>query len=44
MRWWTEVKLPASKVVWLEASESVTQSVTAGGTGAMTMKELAINC
>jgi hypothetical protein len=37
----TEVKLPASEVVWLEASESVTQSVTAGGVKAMVLKELA---
>jgi hypothetical protein len=40
----TEVKLPASEVVWLEASESATQSVTAGGVKAMVLKELANNC
>jgi hypothetical protein len=31
----TEVKLPASDVVWLEAPEFATQSVTAGGAKAM---------
>jgi hypothetical protein len=36
-----EVKLPASEVVWLEASESATQSVTVGGVKAMVLKELA---
>jgi hypothetical protein len=35
----TEVKLPALKVVWLEALESVTQSVTMGGTIVMVWKE-----
>jgi hypothetical protein len=35
----TEVKLPALKMVWLEAPESVTQSVTAGGTITMVWKE-----
>jgi hypothetical protein len=35
-----EVKLPASDVVWLEAPESVTQSVTTGGVKAMVLKEL----
>jgi hypothetical protein len=35
----TEVKLPALKVVWLEALESVTQSVTMGGTIIMVWKE-----
>ncbi len=33
----TEVKLPASEVVWLEAPESATQSVTAGGVKAMVL-------
>jgi hypothetical protein len=37
----TEDKLSASEVVWLEAPESVTQSVTAGGVNAMVLKELA---
>jgi hypothetical protein len=37
----TEVKLPASDVVWLEAPEFVTQLVTAGGVKAMVLKELA---
>jgi hypothetical protein len=36
-----EVKLPASEVVWLEALESATQSVTTGGVKAMVLKELA---
>jgi hypothetical protein len=40
----TEVKLPAFEVVWLEAPESVTQSVTAGGVKAMVLKELANDC
>jgi hypothetical protein len=40
----TEFKLPASKVVWLEASESATQSVTAMGVKAMVLKELANDC
>jgi hypothetical protein len=35
-----EVKLTASEVVWLEVSGSTTQSVTAGGVNAMTLKEL----
>jgi hypothetical protein len=35
----TEVKLPALKVVWLEVPESMTQSVTAGGTIVMVWKE-----
>jgi hypothetical protein len=39
----TEVKLPASEVVWLEASESVIQSVTIGGVKAMVLKELLAN-
>jgi hypothetical protein len=39
-----EVKLPASEVVWLEAPESVTQSVTAGGVKAMVLKKLANDC
>jgi hypothetical protein len=37
----TRVKLPTSEVVWLEASESTTQSVTTGGVKAMVLKELA---
>jgi hypothetical protein len=40
----TEVKLPASEVMWLEAPESATQSVTAGGVKAMVLKELANDC
>jgi hypothetical protein len=40
----TEVKLPTSEVVWLEAPESATQSVTAGGVKAMVLKELAHDC
>jgi hypothetical protein len=40
----TEVKLSASEVVWLEAPESTTQSVTLGGVKAMVLKELANNC
>ena len=40
----TEVKLPASEVVWLEAPESATQSVTAGGVKAMVLKELTNDC
>jgi hypothetical protein len=40
----TEVKLPASEVVWLEAPESMTQSVTAEGVKAMVLKELANDC
>jgi hypothetical protein len=40
----TEVKLPALKMVWLEAPKSVTQSVTAGGTIAMVWKEGASDC
>jgi hypothetical protein len=35
----TEVKLPASKMVWLEVPESVTQLVTAGGVKSMVLKE-----
>jgi hypothetical protein len=31
-------------VVWLEAPESATQSVTAGGVKAMVLKELANDC
>jgi hypothetical protein len=38
---WIVVRLLASEVVWLEASESVTQSVTAEGVKAMVLKELA---
>jgi hypothetical protein len=37
----TEVKLSASVVVWLEALEFATQSVTTGGVKAMVLKELA---
>jgi hypothetical protein len=40
MRRRTEVKLPASDVVWLEVPESATQSMTAGGTMIMVLKEL----
>jgi hypothetical protein len=40
----TEVKLPVSEVVWLEVSESATQSVTAEGVKAMVLKELANDC
>jgi hypothetical protein len=40
----TEVKLPASEVVWLEAPESATQLVTVGGVKAMVLKELAHDC
>jgi hypothetical protein len=39
--WRTDDKLPASEVVWLEAPESATQSVTAGGVKTMVLKELA---
>jgi hypothetical protein len=37
---WTEVKLLAFEVVRLEASESVTQSLTVRGVMAMVLKEL----
>jgi hypothetical protein len=40
----TIVKLPASEVVWLEAPESVTQSITARGVKGMVPKELASDC
>jgi hypothetical protein len=40
----TEVKLSASEVVWLEASEFVTQSVTVRGVKAMVLNELANDC
>jgi hypothetical protein len=40
----TNVKLPASEVVWMEALEFTTQSVTVGGVKAMTLKELANDC
>jgi hypothetical protein len=40
----TEVKLPALKVVWLEVSESATQSVSIGGTIGMVWKEGASVC
>jgi hypothetical protein len=39
-----EVKLSALKVVWLEAQESMTQSVTVGGTITMVWKEGASGC
>jgi hypothetical protein len=39
-----EDKLPASEVVWLEAPESVTQSVTTGGVKATVLKELTNDC
>jgi hypothetical protein len=39
----TEVKLPASDVVWLEALESATQSVTTEAVKAMVLKDLAKN-
>jgi hypothetical protein len=35
-----EVKLPASEVVWLEASKYATQSVTTDEVKAMVLKEL----
>jgi hypothetical protein len=38
---WTKVKLLALEVVWLQALKSVTQSVTAGGTIFMVLKEWA---
>ena len=40
----TKVKLPPLKVVWLEAPESATQSVTVGGTIFMVWKEWASGC
>jgi hypothetical protein len=36
-----EVKLPTFEMVWLEASESATQSVTAGGVKTIVLKALA---
>jgi hypothetical protein len=39
-----EVKLPALKVVWLEAPESVTQSMITGGTIVMVWEEWASGC
>jgi hypothetical protein len=39
-----EVKLPAFEVVWLEAPESTTQSVTIEGVKAMVLKELVNDC
>jgi hypothetical protein len=39
-----EVKLPASEAVLMEASESATQSVAAGGVKAMVLKELVKDC
>jgi hypothetical protein len=41
---WIEVKLPAYEVVWLEASESMTQSVATGGVKAIVLKELTNDC
>jgi hypothetical protein len=40
----TEVKLLASEMVWLEALESATQSMTTEGVKAMVLKELANDC
>jgi hypothetical protein len=40
----TEVKLPALKVVWLEASEYVTQSMIVGGTIIIVWNEWASGC
>jgi hypothetical protein len=40
----SEVKLPASEVVWLEVPESATQSVTTGGVKAMALKEFINEC
>jgi hypothetical protein len=40
----TKFKLLASDVVWLEALESVTQSVTTRGVKAMVLKELVNDC
>jgi hypothetical protein len=40
----TEVNLPASEVVWLEAPEFATQLMTIGGVKAMVLKELANGC
>jgi hypothetical protein len=39
-----EVKLLTSEVMWLEGSESATQSVTTGGVKAMVLKELTNDC
>jgi hypothetical protein len=39
-----EVKLLASEMVWLEATESVTQLVTAVRVKAIVLKELANDC
>jgi hypothetical protein len=40
----TEVKLLDFEVVWLEAPESVTQSMTIGGVKTMVLNELANDC
>jgi hypothetical protein len=40
----TEVKLPASEVMWLEVLESTMQSMTAGGIKAMVLKEVTNHC
>jgi hypothetical protein len=40
----TEVKLPTYEVAWLDASESTTQSVTAGSVKALVLKEVDSNC
>jgi hypothetical protein len=40
----TEVKLPASEMVWLEVPKSVTQLVAVGGVKTMVLKELANDC
>jgi hypothetical protein len=40
----TEVKLSASKMVWLEAPESAPQLVIVGEVKAMVLKELANYC
>jgi hypothetical protein len=40
----TEVKLLASKVVWLEVPESVTQLMIAGGVKSMVLKEFINDC
>jgi hypothetical protein len=39
-----EVKLPTLEVVWLDAPEYATQSVTVGGTIVMVWKEWANGC
>jgi hypothetical protein len=40
----TEVKLPASEVMWLEVLESTMQSMTAGSIKAMVLKEVTNHC